>query len=142
MSAMQRQERPAVVTLVAVLIYISAAFGLVTSAVYFLQRNDAAFSAQTGLDSTGAVVASIMELLISVLLLFVASGVMSGQKGARLLVAVVVGLRMALSMYWLVSGDGPGQGGLATIVVGLVVLWALYGHAESERFFSGRMAAS
>jgi len=138
---MRPQERPGVVTLVAMVLNISATLALVTSAVYFFRRDHADFAAQTGLDSSEMLFISIMELIIAALLFLVAAGVMSGQKGARLFVGLIVGLRLATSMYTLVS-YGLGDGVLIYVVVGLFVLWALYGHAESERFFSRRPAAA
>jgi hypothetical protein len=130
-----------VVTFVGVLLYIAGVMSLVTSATYFLRRNDATLSAQTGLDSTALVVAAGMELIIAVLLFLVASGVMSGQKGARLFVAFVAGIRIVVAGYWLVASQANSLGWLVSIAIALFVLWALYGHAESERFFSGRPAA-
>lgn len=141
MPLMQRQERPGVVTFVGVVLYILALMALVTSAVYFFGRDDSDLWASTGLDSTELAWAAGLELLISILLFFVASGVMIGQNLARFFVAVVMGFRMMVAMYWLASGTGT-QGWFVTILIAVFVLWALYGHAESERFFSGRPAAS
>ena len=34
------------------------------------------------------------------------------------------------------KGGGFGSGGLLTVGIGIFVLWALYGHAESARYFN------
>lgn len=57
---------------------------------------------------------------------------------ARLFVAIVMGLRVVVAMYWLSISSANAEGWLTTIVIALFALWALYGHAESERYFEGR----
>jgi len=142
MTLMRAQERPGVVTFVGIVLYISAAISAVSAIVVFIDRNDAVYQATTGRTSTELILTAIVEGIIAILLVFVASGVLTGMRGARLLVALVYGIRMVVAAYWMLSyqGGGFGDGGILTIGIGIFVLWALYGHAESARYFAGRMA--
>jgi hypothetical protein len=134
------QERPGVVTFVGVLLYISAAISALTAIVAFLNRNDDSFLATAGVTSDALMATAILEGVMALLLVLVASSLMSGMQLARFLVALVYGGRMLLAVYWMLTheGGGFGQGGIITVGVGVFILWALYGHAESALYFDKR----
>jgi hypothetical protein len=138
MTMIGRQQRPGVVTFVGIVLYISAAISAVTALVAFLNRNDADFAANAGVSSDALLATAAIEGALALLLFLVAGGVMSGMRLSRMLVAFVYGARMCVAVYWMLThhGGGFGSGGLLTVGIGIFVLWALYGHAESARYFN------
>ena len=75
----------------------------------------------------------------AVLLFLVAGALMSGAKWARLAVAIVVGLRIAMAAYWMIThlGGGLQWNALLAAGFGIFVLWALYGNDQSDAYFAG-----
>jgi hypothetical protein len=132
-------RRPGVVTFVGVVLYIKAAIALVVAIAIFFNRDNADFASITGRDSDWLTGTAVGELIVAVLLLLVASAIMSGAKWARLAVAIVIGIRMAVAVYWMIVhfGGGLQWNALLTVGIGIFVLWALYGNDASDRYFEG-----
>ena len=132
-------RRPGVVTFVRVVMYIKAVMAAVLGIVVLIERNNSGFQANTGQTSDELLVTAIVELGIAVLLLFAAAAIMSGAKWSRMLVAVVFGARIAVATWWMVAHFGGGfqWNAIITVGVGIFVLWALYGHEQSQEFFEG-----
>ncbi len=93
----------------------------------------------TGRDSDWLTGTAVGEIIMAVLLFLVAAAIMSGAKWARLAVAIVLGIRMAVAVYWMIVhfGGGLQWNALLTVGIGIFVLWALYGNDASERYFEG-----
>jgi hypothetical protein len=132
-------RRPGVVTFVGVVLYIKAAIALVVAIAIFFNRDNADFASITGRDSDWLTGTAVGELIVAVLLLLVAAAIMSGAKWARLAVAIVIGIRMAVAVYWMIVhfGGGLQWNALLTVGIGIFVLWALYGNDASDRYFEG-----
>lgn len=81
----------------------------------------------------------IVEAILAVLLVLVAMSLMSGSKGARLLIAVVMALRIAATAWMMVTHHESGfiWTGIFTVAFALFILWALYGDDRSEAYFEG-----
>ncbi len=135
------RQRPGVVTFVGIVLYIqafaSAAYGLVA----FLERNNERMHLVTGQDSDALVIQSIIQLLVAVLLFLVASSIMSGTHWGRLLVAIVAGVQIVTLTWILVTHHGGGFQTLGVVYIGIdiFVLWALYGHKESQEYYEGAL---
>jgi hypothetical protein len=133
-------RRPGVINFIAAILYIQAAMA-VTAAISmliwrepildFLEKEESPLSSGA---FSGTIVA---EAVAAVLLFVVASGLMRGSKGIRLLVAIVQGLTMAFAMYILVAHHVGGYmyRAVFSLFVGVFVLWALYANTESDEFF-------
>ena len=134
-------RRPGVVTFVGVVLYIQAAIALVIGLSLIFDRERELLQEITGQDADFIQTTAIVELILAVLLFLVASAIMSGQKWARLLVAIVVGIRLAVVAYWIVTHLGGPFNWNAVIYAGfgIFVLWALYGNERSEEYFEGAM---
>jgi hypothetical protein len=132
-------RRPGVVTFVGVVLYIKAAIALVVAIAIFFNRDNADFASITGRDSDWLTGTAVGELIVAVLLILVAAAIMSGAKWARLAVAIVIGIRMAVAVYWMIVhfGGGLQWNALLTVGIGIFVLWALYGNDASDRYFEG-----
>ena len=132
-------QRPGVVTFVGIVLYIQAAIAAIIGVALLFDREREALQELTGRESDFLISTAIVELIIAVLLFLVASALMSGAKWARLLVAIVVGIRLAVVGYWLVTHLGGAFNWNAVIYAGfgIFVLWALYGNDKSEAYFEG-----
>ena len=134
-------KRPGVVTFIGVILYIQAVLAVVAGimAIAYKTRIANSLERQSGVEfGDGSLIGfGIVELVIGVLLFLVASGIMRGSRGWRLFVAIVVGINMAAalgSMLYYHTGAYV-ESGLVTLLIGVFVLWALYGHDQSERYF-------
>ncbi len=131
-------SRPGVVTLVGIVVYINAAIAAVDAVGTFLNRNDAAWQSAYNASESELLTIAIIEGALAILLFAVGSGVMAGVKWARLAVGVVVGLR--LLSWFMLTHLGNRAFTFSTVIalaLGLFVLWALYGKAESETHYEG-----
>jgi hypothetical protein len=136
-------RRPGVVTFIGVIIYIQAVLNLVGAVALFLSRDDRSLN-EIGISSDELLWGSIGMAAFAVLLFFVGAGILGGSRGARLFVAIVTGWNMAAAVWGMFYFHQAGfvVAGLVPILIGLFVLWALYGHERSEEFFERRIASS
>ena len=130
-------RRPGVVTFVGIVLYIKAAIALVVGIALLVERNSSAFLQATGRDGDHILVAAIAEFVAALVLFAVASSILSGVKWARLVTAIVLGVQMAVSVYWMITHTGGGMqwNALLTSGIGIFVLWALYANDQSEAYF-------
>lgn len=134
-------RRPPVVTFIGMILYIQSFLAVVAALTLLIWRGDILrfLEQQNSPLTDGALTGTIIgEVLAAILLMFVASGIMRGSSGVRLFVAIVEGLSMALAMYILIVHHVGGYmyRGVFSLFVGVFVLWALYGNAESDEYFS------
>jgi hypothetical protein len=134
-------RRPGVVTFVGVVLYIKAALAAIVGIALLVEKNNSALLDATGRDGDYIVSTAIGELILAVLLLAAAWYLMSGAKGARLAVAIVVGLRMVVAVWWMIThfGGALNWHAIITVGIGIFVLWALYGNQESDAYFEGHL---
>jgi hypothetical protein len=135
-------ERPGIVTFIGFILYVQSFMAVVAVIGLLIWRDDILEYLQkegSPLTDGGLTGTIIGEAIAAVLLLFVATGLMRGSRGVRLLVAIVTGLNMALAMYVLIAHHVGGYTYRAvfSLFVGVFVLWALYGNDESDAYFRG-----
>ena len=137
MTARLTRDRPGVVTLIGVVIYIQAAIAAIIAVMAFVNRDDPHWQEQTGQTPEALLGTAIGEAILALILAGVAMRLMSGSRGARGLVAFVMGLRIAFASWAMLAHHGGGVFGTSavTIVIALFVLWALYGNQASEDYF-------
>lgn len=131
--------RPAVITLVGIVLYIWAAMAALEAVALFLNRDNDVWKASYGTTDEITIVA-VASAVLALLLFAVASGILSGTGWARIAVAIVVGLRLASLSWFMLSHLGGGAFTWSTVLslaLGLFVLWALYGKDESVTYFEG-----
>ncbi len=139
-SAISAPKRPGVVTLVGIVVYINAAIAAVVALATFLNRNAADWQGVYSQTSDELLVMALIEGAFAIVLFAVASGVMSGAKWSRLAVAVVVGLRLAVLTWYMLTQLGNGAftwNTILSLAIGLFVLWALYGKDEAVTYYEG-----
>ncbi len=140
-STMSSVRRPGVVTFIGIILFIQAVIAAAFGIVAFLERNNLEWQLVTGQSDSDLIVFAIVELIFAAALFLIASGVMSGAKWARILVAVVAGFRMVVLSWWLLTHHAGGvhSAAIIQILIYVFVLWALYGHKESNEFYEGAM---
>lgn len=138
---MSTVRRPGVVTFIGIILYIQAVVAAAFGIVAFLERNNLEWQLKTGQSSNDLIVFAIVEFIFAVLLFLVASGVMSGANWSRILVAIVAGVRIVAISWWMLSHHAGGihSAAIIQIAIYVFVLWALYGHKESNEFYEGAM---
>lgn len=137
MATVSTPKRPGIVTFIGVIIFIQAVLAALVAVATLVNQNDAAFQASTGQTADQLLTIGIAEAIVGLILLAVAMTLMSGSRGARTLVAIVMTIRIAVAAWALLTHHAGGVFGVSTItiVVSLFVLWALYGHDASEEYF-------
>ena len=126
-------------TFVGVVLYIKAALAAVVALALVIERNNDELLSVMGQTSDELWPVVIGEVIAVLLLLWVASSIMSGAKWARLAVAIVLGIRLAFGTYWMIVHIGGGLQWNAILSAGIAifVLWALYGNHDSQEYFEG-----
>lgn len=132
------ERRPGIVTFVAVILYINAAMALFFGVFGYLQRGNADVQASLGLTEDQFLWWMILELIIGVFLLIVATGIMNGAGWARILVTIGMGFRLVQASLFATLGGTGGSVFLASVlyaIIPLIALWAVWGHEKGEAWF-------
>ena len=134
-------RRPGVLTFIGVVLYIKAVIALVVGVALLVEKNSSALLEATGRDGDYLLGTAIGEFVLALLLFLVAAAIMSGAKWARIATAVVIGLRIAVASWWMIThvGGGLQWNALMTVGIGIFVLWALYGNEQSDEYFEGQL---
>lgn len=118
-------RRPGGVTFVAVLTWISGALDILGGTILLFQTSIASTVAQFG--GAGQLIASALaEILIGVIVIFVAVGLLRGSSGARLAVTVFEVLSILISVFLAITYPAGAIGeyiGIVFAVLVLVLLW-------------------
>ena len=133
-------RRPGVVTFIGVILYIQGFLAAIAAVSMLIWRNDILdYLEKEGSPlSDNAFTGTIVgEVIAAVLFFLVASGIMRGSSGMRLLVAIVQCFSMGVAVYVLIAHHAGGYvyRGVFSLFIGIFVLWALYGNDESDRYF-------
>lgn len=108
-------ERPTGVTIIALLIIIGGALGVIGGLVGLL-----------GSDSSGALVgASIGALIVAAAQLIVGIGLWTLQKWAWTLAVIVLGLRVVVDLVLIFTG-GLAAAAIVNLVITAILLWYLF----------------
>jgi hypothetical protein len=133
-------KRPGVLTFIGVVLFIYSAVSFVSAIALFIHADDAGYQTVTGASENELLTAAFVEAAFGVLFFLIGAGIMSGWRWARLAVAVVVGFRLAVAAWYVLTTLGSGVQTSALIQAGIsiFVLWILYGNDKSERFFGDK----
>jgi hypothetical protein len=111
--------RPFGVTLVGIILIIDGILALIAAVVALLGIGDG---------FTSAIAAAIVAGVIGLIYLAVAKGIFDGNKGSRLIVAIVTVINIIVGIFNFLNG------GIIQILVGIIVLILLYS-AKAKVFF-------
>ena len=137
---MQLTRRPGVVTFVGVIILIQAFLSAVVAVVTLAFKDQVLdfLADQGGTQSDASLTGTAIGAGIAALfLLLVGSGILRGSRGWRLFVVIVQAANMGYALYLMITHPHSAfiTSGLVTLLIGVFVIWALYGHKESEEYF-------
>ena len=136
----QPVRRPGVVTFVGVIILIQAFLSAVVAIVTLAFKDEVVdfLAEQGGSQSEASLTGTAIGAGIAALfLLFVGAGILRGSRGWRLFVVIVQAANMGYALYLMITHPHSAYitSGLVTLLIGVFVIWALYGHKESEEYF-------
>ncbi|MDQ0893371.1 DUF7144 family membrane protein [Agromyces ramosus] len=127
--------RPAGVTVVAVVAWISGALEILGGIILLFQAGDESVAAAFG-GSGGLWAAAIGSIIIGIVIVVVAFGLLRGNTAARMIVTVVEVLSIIGSLFLAFAYLGSAVGEWAGIVVSLIVLLLLWTRRASAFFNS------
>lgn len=131
-------KRPGTVTFVGVLLAIGAVLNAAIGIALIVEKDVEALQDIFGVtDPNVMVTTGVVELIIAGLLALVAWAIFSGANWARWAVAVVIGIRVAVAGWWLIThlDGGIHWNAILSIAFGIFILWALFGNKESSDYF-------
>ena len=133
-------RRPGIVTFVGVILLIQAFLALVEGIVLLAFRDNVQdFLAEYGETVSDATMTgtAIGGLIGAILLALAGFGILGGSRVWRFLTVLVVSLRMAFALYAMIIHPHGAYftSGLVTLLIGFFVIWALYGHKESDEYY-------
>lgn len=132
---MASSDRPGVISLVIIVVWIQAAIAAVLGLTQLILRDDADFQARVGQDADQLLTSAIIELVLAAVLILVALGLGRGSRSVRTLVAVVMSARIAYSIFVMISQTGGAVAAAAvTIGISMFVLWALYDSEDASAY--------
>lgn len=132
-------KRPGVLTFIGIVLFIQAAMAAVNAFTLWWNSDDAAYQQANALTENELLTAAGIEAVFAIAFFAVGWGIMTGWKWSRFAVALVYGVRLAISGWYILTtlGQGVHTNALVQVGVAIFVLWALYGHDKSDRYFEG-----
>lgn len=131
----QHTARPAGVTIVAVIAWISGAIDIIVGTILFFQASAIAIAPQWG--GAGTVYTSaIVSIVLGLITVIVAGGLLRGNTAARLIITVVQVLSIISSLFVAVANMGNPVGEWLSILVSFIALMFLWSKRASAFFNS------
>jgi hypothetical protein len=131
-----RRRRPLEVTVVMGLALVHAALLMAVGGLLVVARRDADVADALELSTSDLTVAGGVLVALGLAEALLAIGLGRGSDLVRSIFAIVATLQIAPSVYTLIALQDVRTGGLASLLVSLVVLWLLYGATRSQEFFA------
>mgnify|MGYP001828126210 CR=1 FL=1 len=131
------ESRPGIVTFVVVLTYINAALYAVSSLVAFFLYGADATREDIGLSAGVLLGTGIGYAIVAIVMLFVGMSLARGNRTARTLVAIAMGLGIVVAIAAMIlhhTAAYIGQG-IGTLAFNMFILWALYGNDKADAYF-------
>lgn len=124
-------SRPALVTVVAVIVYINALVSIVGGVILLVAATTPEVQGSTG-GAGLAIGTGIITMLLGLITLFVARGLFSGSNLSRGIIAVIQLFSAANALFNLLRGDMTV--GVVNLVLALIVLGILYSRRANGFF--------
>ncbi len=131
-------KRPGVVTFIGVIMLLQATFTIIGGIVVLALNTQDRIIEQTSLTSSELVVSGVVSLIMGALILLVAFMLLGGSRLARLLVAIVQIVHVAVAAWSMFTHHSSAFlfSGLLSVAIAVFVLWALYNEKSDEYFES------
>jgi hypothetical protein len=115
---------------------VHAALLMAVGGLLVVARRDAGVADALELSTSDLTVAGGVLVALGLAEALLAIGLGRGSDLVRSIFAIVATLQIAPSVYTLIALQDVRTGGLASLLVSLVVLWLLYGATRSQEFFA------
>jgi hypothetical protein len=130
-------RRPIGVTFIGILGVLMGLFHILAGILIVLDHDDVKLIRDSGMSKDQLLAAGILIGLIGLAVFFLSLALMGGSGLARFVFAFFVVLQVAGGVYSLVAFSGEQQAsGAVSVVVGLFVLFLLYGTEADREFFT------
>lgn len=130
-------RRPAGVTLIAVLIWLSGILNLIGGIILVVTRDNVDVERQLQTNSDTLLALGIVSIVIGLIILSVAGGIRRGSGFARAVVSLLLVLEIASAVYVIVKIPGHNTTSFVTGGIAVVALLLLWG-PRANRFFASR----
>lgn len=129
-------HRPVGVTIIVVLLWIQALFGVIGGIYLIAAHNEASLIVELDRSSDTILAYGIGALIVGLITGLVAWALGAGSNFARWLVAIISFLNLISAVYSFIALDGVTRStALVNAIVAVVVLYILFGEKGSEEFF-------
>lgn len=130
-------RRPIGVTFIGVIGVLMGLLHILGGVLLILDQEDARIIHESGMSKDQLLAAGVVIALIGVIVVMLSLSLMGGSPLARLVFAFFVVLQIAGGLYSIVALSGEQQGtGAISMVLGLFVLFLLYGTEADREFFN------
>ena len=131
-------KRPFIISLIGIIMYLQALLMVGFGILFIAVRNSDEVLGSTDISSGGALTLGIVLAVMGVVVFLVARGLRHGSLAARNLIAFVELLGIAGAVYAIVThAAGASIASMSGTILGaLIVLWILFGHDASKRYFA------
>ncbi|NUT58232.1 MAG: hypothetical protein HOQ00_05225 [Agromyces sp.] len=126
-------KRPVVVSIVAVVAFLSGVYDIISGILLIFQANDPTVNAAFG-GSGGVLAASIGSMILGAIVVALSFGLWTGNWVARMIVTVVRALSLIKSLFLAVAWMGNPVGEWANVVLSAIVLILLWTRPASAYF--------
>ena len=132
-------RRPIGVTFIGVIGVLMGMLHILGGVLVIIDRDDARLVHDSGMTQDQLLAAGIGIAIVGLAVLLLAMALLGGSPVARFVFAFFVVLQVAGGLYALVAYNGEQQAtGAVSFVLGLFVLFLLYGSEADREFFHGR----
>ena len=134
MTHVDSSPRPAGVTVVVVLTYLSGILGLLGGLLEILVSRNSSVQAQLGAGSGVIVASGVVSIVVGLVTILVARGLRHARRAARLTITVVMAVQIAASLAVLLIGTSQPLSPIVQIVVSALVIFLLWSGAAKSYF--------
>jgi len=130
-------RRPLGITLLIVFVVIQGLISVANGLAVLSKRNNASFLLDNHVTSATVTFGAIAAIGIGVFVILVGLGLGTGSGVARFLVGLFSVLEVAIGVFGIANYSGVQQtSAVVILIVGLVVLYLLYGSKRNRAFFA------
>lgn len=126
-------KRPVVVSIVAVLAFLSGVYDIIAGILLIFQANDPEVNAAFG-GSGGVLTAAIGSMILGAIVVILSFGLWVGNWVSRMIITVVKALSLIKSLFLAVAWLGNPVGEWANVVISALVLILLWTRPASAYF--------
>lgn len=132
-------KRPGVITFIGWLLLIKSAMAAVTALFAFVGL----FVDGTNLDDDQLLIVGLVEALVAVLFLWAGQSLLSGSKGGRTFIGVIIGIRLLATVVVMLTHHTGGYLAVSAFAaaIGVIALYALFVDKDSTAYFDGTVPA-